>query len=329
MKPPPLLRHLILLALTLSLANKAVAQVPTAACIERMKDDFLTLQFAQENAYRKQSKMLSGIRPGLRSKLLLNENSDRAVLVVHGFLASPPEIERLGLAFQKQGYTVLMPLLHGFGATTEMANSAKVKDWQGTVKTAMSVLNLCYKHISLAGFSLGGTLVLDYTLNEALLEMPADAAIDSLVLISPTIKPSAGFKTVVRWIVDGFTDSISFKTLFALSHSPDLANVMDHPEYGNSEMPLKAVGQVFKLPKELNRTKHLARSTIPLLLVMSEFDSTIVPATALNFSQANFFSVSNLTFPKYQKIPHQILNSSVEPYVNATIVEFVAKHGPK
>ncbi len=85
----------------------------------------------------------------------------RAVLLIHGFTATPQEMRFLGAFLAERGYTVLGVRLAGHA--TQVADLAHTTwhDWAASVEDGWHLLRSAgYRHIAVAGLSLGGALAL-------------------------------------------------------------------------------------------------------------------------------------------------------------------------
>jgi esterase/lipase len=275
---------------------------PTLAFAECL--DELERTVAKRNAlfavhYEQASK--EGIRPDNEWKLYRGTRSDEAVLLVHGFIASPWEVEFLAQELNANGYTVLLPLIEGFGGSTWMANHTSRSAWKRTFEESFGDLSRCYPKIALGGFSLGGGLVLDFVLRNGELD-----SISSIFLLAPYVKPKMRGTRILSRCAGFFCNSISLKTLETISANDDLRIPVRNPGYYNRGLPLEAVHEISLFSRDLLRNRRKRVLGLPVFLAFSESDHTVDVEAALKFVTRRFSLTSVYTVPDYEKVPHQI-----------------------
>jgi len=84
----------------------------------------------------------------------------KAVLLLHGWTATPYELRRLGVFLNESGYTVYGPLLRGHGTKPSDLESVKFQDWLDDAKEAYLKLKSTHKKVFVGGTSMGGTVAL-------------------------------------------------------------------------------------------------------------------------------------------------------------------------
>lgn len=110
-------------------------------------------------------------------------SNSQAVLLIHGFLASPYIMRSMAQVFQTQGYTVQSILLPGHGTDFNDLRTVKFNAWQQTVNEALQALKAKYQKVIIVGFSLGAILGLTAAFEHQ---------IDQLVLLCPAFQISKG-----------------------------------------------------------------------------------------------------------------------------------------
>ncbi len=248
-----------------------------------------------------------GVREGNGPGILPGER-DEAVILVHGFMATPFEVIEIGRNLNAQGYTVYMPLIPGFGANANVANGALLKDWKSTVVNAMDIMIPCYQKISLVGFSLGAALISDFVLSDKV-SMDGryqDAQITSVSLLAPYFKQNQFGAESMNWFLSLFTKDLSIKTLYALSGHEDLKALNDNSKYYVNAMPLNAVKTIIEFGKQLQNMDAKKVSRIPVLLSYSQSDKTVDVKEAEKFVSTNFLNAKRYIIPKKDKVPHQM-----------------------
>ncbi len=84
-----------------------------------------------------------------------NDNAQSAVLIFHGFLATPQEVSGLAEYLHDEGYTVLAPLMAGHGSDPNDLENVSFEDWQDEAFMYYEALDLIYDEVHVIGFSLG------------------------------------------------------------------------------------------------------------------------------------------------------------------------------
>ncbi len=111
--------------------------------------------------YRKEeSKSKSVGRPFL----LKGRSRKVGVLLVHGYMAAPLEVNELALYLAQKGYWVFAPRLRGHGTTPDDLALRTYKDWRRSVDDGCAVIRNICKQVVVGGFSTGAGLALDLAL---------------------------------------------------------------------------------------------------------------------------------------------------------------------
>ncbi len=111
--------------------------------------------------------------------IYLKNNTDKAVLLIHGFIGSPADFGRLPSLLYKDGYTVVAPLLPGHGTDPRHFSKTTPEELESFVLHQYRELKKQYKEVTLVGFSMGAALSILTALNEK---------VDRLVLLAPYLK---------------------------------------------------------------------------------------------------------------------------------------------
>ncbi len=109
----------------------------------------------------------------------------RAVLLLHGFTGSPWELRLMGDSLAARGFHVVAPRLPGHGTVPEAMLFVTWQDWVASAEAAFRQLTRDFKHVSVAGLSMGGLLGLILASREA-------ARVRRLVLMAPVLALRAG-----------------------------------------------------------------------------------------------------------------------------------------
>ena len=86
-----------------------------------------------------------------------------AVLALHGLLGNPLEMQFVGKKLQKAGYTVVIPLIPGYGYSSGQGNSFRTttsEQWYEEVKKQFDALKKTHESVSVVGLCIGAVLAL-------------------------------------------------------------------------------------------------------------------------------------------------------------------------
>ena len=96
-------------------------------------------------------------------KTMTLPGGDHAVLALHGLLGNPLEMQYLGRRLQSAGYTVHIPLIHGYGfggADGESLRTANFESWYAEVLRHFDDLKRTHETVSVTGLCIGAVLAL-------------------------------------------------------------------------------------------------------------------------------------------------------------------------
>jgi carboxylesterase len=88
------------------------------------------------------------------------EGNGTAILMLHGFSASPSELRLLADGLNWLGYSVRAPLLPGHGSDPRRLNSTRAEDWKDAVARELAQMRANSDRVVVIGLSMGGLLAL-------------------------------------------------------------------------------------------------------------------------------------------------------------------------
>ncbi len=179
----------------------------------------------------------------------------KAVLLIHGFSASPYEMRPLGNLLCAQGYLALGVRLAGHGTSPEDLRICRWQDWFNSVERCYSNLQEAGLPISVVGQSTGALLAL------ALVQ---HREVERLVLLSPFLKlghPLARFVGLIKHFIP-----------FQYRQLPQ-----PQPQHYYERRPLASIEQIGKLRNEVE--PGLSRIRVPTLVLAAEGDRTVACGT--------------------------------------------------
>lgn len=174
-----------------------------------------------------------------------------AVILVHGFSASPREMRLLAESLHRQGMTCLAVRLPGHATSPEDLALKKWEDWLECVDSAYEQLSRSYSRIFAVGLSTGCLILLALALRKKLA---------GLVLCSPYLRIQHFLAPHAWWL----------RHIRRFHPSP-----RQTPEYYGyyHKRPVAGVHQINRLVRHLK--KNLTEITVPVLAMNGEGDKTI------------------------------------------------------
>lgn len=131
----------------------------------RFDDELRALEWDRQAFRRKRHKLLNNQETATEDPspyLLIPEDGGNGlgVVLVHGFLASPAELKRLGERIAAAGHPVIGVRLKGHGTSPHDLATRDWKEWLDTVENGYRIISPFARRICLVGFSTGGALSL-------------------------------------------------------------------------------------------------------------------------------------------------------------------------
>lgn len=192
-----------------------------------------------------------------------------AVLLTHGFLATPAEMRGLAHKLHEQGYSVMATRLRGHGTSPWDLRERSWEDWRKSLENGYQILNQLADKIVLVGFSTGGTLSLVTAANP-------EFKIAGVCTICAPIKfrnknmryvpLMYGANKFVRWL-SKYEGVMPFRQTES-----------EHPHINYRHMPIRGL---YELTRLVSHTKSvLADIQCPVCILQAEEDHIVEPTSA-------------------------------------------------
>lgn len=192
-----------------------------------------------------------------------------AVLLVHGFLASPAEMKDYGRDLADQGYITLGVRLKGHGTSPKDLRETQWEDWYKSVQRGFSILQKYTDRIVIIGFSTGGALTLrlaadqpDTLIGICVVSVPVRFR-DPKMMFVPLVH---GTNTLVHWIS-------SYEGV-----KPFFRNSPEHPDINYQNIPIRGLYELRRLINELEN--RMPDVHCPVLILQGNQDPTVDPKSA-------------------------------------------------
>jgi esterase/lipase len=246
---------------------------------------------------------------------LFIDGNDTLVVLLHGFMASPPEMLPLGQSIHESlGLSVYIPLIPGFGSGVEIAQLYRLEDWRAAIADSITWAEHCFARVLIVGYSVGGGLAAQHLLEAK------QHGISGQVLLSPFFKGAPWQQTWAGAVAaKGFLRLL--RTLFRVRKLEltsidrasrgkyrDLEVLMENPETYDQAFSLRAGMNMLDLTRALKSLPNRMTTNIPTAVAVSDSDQTISSRYALKFAERHFPNLSStLVLDRDQQIPHQIV----------------------
>jgi len=199
--------------------------------------------------------------------LFVSPNPNRtAVVLVHGFLASPAEVREFGEKLHTRGYNVIGVRLKGHGTSPWDLRERCWEDWLESVRKGYDIMRQFTDQVSLLGFSTGGGLCLALAAEspEGLCGVTAISTPlkyrNNNMLFVPLMH---GTNMIVRWLS-------SYEGIMPFRPSNS-----EHPHINYHNMPIRGLYELTQL------TRHLQKVSMdilcPVTLIQATDDPVIDP----------------------------------------------------
>ncbi len=192
------------------------------------------------------------------------------VLVVHGFMAAPPEVAWAGAHLAEEGYTVYVPRLTGHGIDHRHMQRMRWQDWYGQVLDGYQILRQQCEAVFVMGHSMGGLLSILLAAETPDLSGVIIAA--SPLLLANRLMPYSRLLAPFR----AYTEHPSEPELNAEIEAEQARRGEPiHSRVHYSTWSTRAVHELYLLTGLAN--EHLPRVMQPLLLIYAQQDLNIPP----------------------------------------------------
>ncbi len=228
-----------------------------------------------------------------------------AVLLFHGFTATPYEVYGLGQALQKAGYSAYGPMLAGHGTHPRDLNQVRWQTWTEEAEQTFDALAQKYRRVIVGGESNGGLIALHLAAAR-----PEAAAV---LAYAPAFK--IHFSPFQRLLLKVLTP------LGFMQPKPDIRANTDWQGYRYN--PLRGLAQLLELQAAVRAV--LPRVCQPALIAQGREDYTIAPEGAEELYA--LLGSQNKELHWYDQGPHCLLLSAQREQVYNLSVEFLGRVG--
>lgn len=243
-------------------AKKLLSQV-SEAVIER------DLSIYENERMRSYRKLESKSREVGRPQFIAGDKNKAAILLVHGFAASPGELSQLSVHLNQQGHSVYLVRLAGHGTHASELQNASLQCWIESVQRGYAVLSHSHSKVIMMGFSAGALLVLLQSATE-LAHLAAIVAINPALVLQQ--KSSQLSPLLNKWnhLLKGL--SVEAGSL------PYIKNDAQYEQTNYDKIYIEGLTCLLELQESCRETLNLVNA--PLLVIQAENDPVVDPDSA-------------------------------------------------
>jgi len=216
--------------------------------------------------YKRVDSRFKKIEPGNSPFMIPNSSTD-LVILVHGYLGSPFEMNRLAAGLKAKGYSVLNDLVPGYGFSARVANHYTEDYWDRYFDVRFKAAFQCYKRVHMIGFSTGGL-----TIHKFLKTNPKLKAA-SVHLISPFFAPTLKFVSMLTEWFSVIKTEVSLSLLYYTTFgAKELKIMLMYPDYYLQDAPYLNMNEIVKSGKEVMDMKSTEKNMSPVTLYATKKD---------------------------------------------------------
>jgi alpha-beta hydrolase superfamily lysophospholipase len=260
--------------------------------------------------------------------------SDRIVSAVHGYLASPYEVEVLARELNQHGHSVISPLVYGFGSGYPIQGLATLKDMRESLLSAIAMVQSCDQPVELVGVSWGATLVSDFLLFDPRAQLKVSngqSLIHSVTLISPYYQAKKSYAEFFNRQAAHYVNHIPLRLLAPVMQTPELTFANTHPNFYNHDVSLPGILLVLAYHETINAFENQIKSQsatgptwqikIPVYLAVTESDQTVDVKFAKEFVTRHFTNLHVKDYAASAHADHLLIQPSNNPQLPELLKE--------
>lgn len=248
--------------------------------------------------YKKSDPQFNKLTPE-NSPYFVSGSSTDLVILIHGYLGSPFEMNRLAQPIKNKGYSVLNDLIPGYGFSARIANQFTQDYWNKYFDIRYKAAFQCFKRVHFIGFSTGGQII-----HKFLMTNPRLTAA-SVHLISPFYSPTLKFVSFLTQWFSLLKTEVPLSVLYVSTlGAKELKIMMTYPDQYLKDAPYLNMNEIVKSGQEIIDYKSTKKNASPVILyatskdLVMDFDVT-KKLIARDFSNPKLVDYSNTEAPHH------------------------------
>lgn len=234
----------------------------------------------------------------------LEGSNGQGVLVVHGFGGTPAHLRMLAEHLNRDGYTVVGPLLEGHGTSLEHMELTGRSDWLDSARQGYHRLAAGCDRVHLFGFSMGGLLSV---------KLAVEVPVASLTTLNTPIKLHDRRQPIAR-ILQHFQRFHMWE-----GNEPEPEGEAARYWVGYEGVPVRGAVQLLDLIRETRA--QLPNVTAPLLVIQSRVDESVRPISAEIIIEKTSSFRKELVW--LEKSPHNSLLYDERNLIHGRVLEHI------
>lgn len=256
-----------MLFLVVTLFVSSVPAMPAAKPECLVFQNILKTQWQElTETYKKVDSRFEKLDAANSAVMEMNSSVD-LVILLHGYLGSPFEMDRMAAGLRAKGYSVLNDLIPGYGFSARVANHYTEDDWDRYFDIRYKSAFECYKRIHMIGFSTGGLIIHKF------LKANPKMRAASVHLISPFFAPTFKFlSTVSEWFSLIKSETSLNLLYYATFRAKELEIMLMYPDNYLRASPNLNMNEIVKSGKEVVEMKSIEKNQSPVVLYATKKD---------------------------------------------------------
>lgn len=236
---------------------------------------------------------------------------DLGIVLVHGYMAAPPEVKALAVFLANRKYTVYAPRLRGHGTSPDDLAIRTYQDWIASVEEGYALMRCLCRRIVLGGFSTGAGLALD------LAERVRDVA--GVFAVCPPMRLQDISSRLVP-AVDVWNRMMK-KIHLDSAQKTFVENNPENPHINYFRNPISGIRELERLMESIE--PRLQNLKVPALVVQSQGDPVVNPEGSRRAFE--MLGSENKEYRLFNFKRHGILLGEGSRLVHSAIGEFIAR----
>jgi esterase/lipase/1-acyl-sn-glycerol-3-phosphate acyltransferase len=197
--------------------------------------------------------------------LVKGSSRDMGVVLIHGYMAAPPEVKELADYLGRKGIWVYVPRVKGHGTSPEDLAVRSYKSWIESVDDGYAIIDSLCKRIVVGGFSNGAGLALDLAARVK--------NIEGVFAVCPPLRLQ-DFSTKFASAVDVW-NKLMKRVRLDDAKKEFVENNPENPHINYLRNPISGVRELVRLMDAVE--PKLADIKVPALIVQSQGDPVVNP----------------------------------------------------
>ncbi len=234
------------------------------------------------------------------SPYFISNSETDLIILLHGFLGSPHEMNRLAGPLKNKGYSVLNDLIPGYGFSARVANQFTEQYWNQYFSVRYTAAFQCFKRVHLIGFSTGGLIIHKFLMTNPKLKAA------SVHLISPFYSPTLKFVTFFTLWFSRFQTEVPLSFLYLSTMGlKELKIMIRYPDYYLRDAPYLNMNEIAKSGQEVIDYKSQNKNQSPVVVYATSKDLVMDFETTMKMVSRDFSNSKLVNFSETQA-PHHL-----------------------